>query len=333
MADAPIAGSSSAPGPAPSLESLTPTERTEWRMTGNLPDSPKETDSETSPADSSPAEPVEQVASTEASPSPAPEPGTPRKSNADTRIPELLKARAAERERAERAERRLAELEARSQTQPDAPAVPSPASGDAFPAFDAWAEKNPDGSYDQFMLEKFEHVQSRKQSERQQQQQAQRFIESAVERQTSFQHRYHEAVKSDPQLPQRINPILYDLKTVDACLQAGEPVTALNAVAQEIVESPVAARLLVHLSEHPDEMEALSRMNPAAVIRRMAKLEAQLDSPAIPPRKTITTAPAVTTTLGSRPAVPGDAIGAAITQGDYAKYRDLANARDMAGVK
>ena len=198
MADAQPAESSPAPGPAPSLESLTPTERTEWRMTGNLPEPPTESPS---PAESAPAEPVEQVASTEASPSPAPEPGTPRKSNADTRIPELLKARAAERERAERAERRLAELEARSQTQPDAPAVPSPAPGDAFPAFDAWAEKNPDGSYDEYLLGKFEHVQSRKQSERQQQQQAQRFIESAVERQTSFQQRYHEAVKSDPQLP------------------------------------------------------------------------------------------------------------------------------------
>jgi hypothetical protein len=116
-------------------------------------------------------------------------------------------------------------------------------------------------------------------------------------------------------------------------LQSGVPVTALNAVAQEIVESPSAVKLLVHLSEHPDELDALATLTPAAVIRRMAKLEAQLDAPAIPPRKTVSTAPPLTTTLGTRPSVAGDPIDSAIKSGDYLRFRDAANARDMAGVK
>jgi len=109
------------------LDSLSETELHEWRMDGTLPSSSKVA---TPPADSSPAVAVEdQPASTDASPVAASEPAkTPLGKGEEARIPQLLKDRAQERERAERAERRAAELEARLRPAPDArPAAPSPA--------------------------------------------------------------------------------------------------------------------------------------------------------------------------------------------------------------
>ena len=330
--DAQPAESSPAPSaPAPSqpfdLETLSPEQRQEWRLTGKVPETPAAPVS--SPADSTPAEPVEQVASTDALPPAASEPATPRKSKADARFDTILKERTAERERAEKAERERDDLRAKLAKQDALPAS-SPVPTPEFPAYDVWAQTHEDGSYDDYLLGKFEHVQTQKQTVRQQQQAAEQFSRTAGERVEAFTARYRDALAADASLPTRINARLYDLKTVDACLQSGEPVTALNAVAQEIVESPAAVKLLTHLSDHPDELAQLSKLSPAAVIRAMAKLETQLDLPAIPPPKTISTAPALTTTLGSRPAVPGDSIQSAIKAGDFARYRDAKNAQEMA---
>lgn len=326
--------------PAPStpatfdLGTLSTEERTEWRMSGKLPDQKASTDAPpasdtSSPADSTPAEPAEQVASTDALSEAASEPATPKKSKADARFQELLKERATEREGRERAERELAELRAKF-AKPDAQPAPSPAQTSEFPAFDVWQQAHPEGSYDDFLLQKFEHVQTQKQTVAQQQAAAEQFSRTATQRVETFATRYREAVAADASIEARIDPRFHALKTVDACLQAGEPVTALNAVAQEIVESPNAVKLLLHLSDHPDELAKIAQLSPAGVIRAMAKLEAQLDTPAIPPPKTISSAPALTTTLGSRPAVPGDPIQSAVKTGDFRAYREAMNAREMA---
>ncbi len=316
------------------LATLSPEERTDWRLTGKVPEKEPSTVNQqspdtSSPAASTPAEPAEQVASTDASPEAASEPATPKKSNADTRIPELLADRAKERDRADKAERELAALKAQ-QTTPDAKTAPSPAPATEFPGYDVWSETHPDAPYDDYLIAKFEHVQTQRQTVAQQQAAQEQFSRSATERVTAFTQRYREAVASDATLPTRIDPRLYDLKTVDACLQSGEPVTALNAVAQEIVESPAGIKMLVHLSEHPDELAKFSQLSPAAVIRAMARLEGQLETPAIPPVKTISTAPALTTTLGTRPSVPGDPLDAAIRTGDFRTYRTLMNQREIA---
>jgi hypothetical protein len=195
-----------------------------------------------------------------------------------------------------------------------------------------WADQpaNSGRPYDDFLLEKFEHYQTQKQTAQQQQHAQAAFTRATEERASTFSQRYRDAVSADATLPARIDARLYDLKTVDACLQSGEPVTALNAVAQEIVESPNAVKILVHLSEHPDEMASLASMSPAAVIRAMARLEAKLDGPVAPQLKTISTAPPLTTTLGTRPSVPGDAIQSALKSGDFLSYREAANARELA---
>jgi hypothetical protein len=105
--------------------------------------------------ESSPVPPEDQAASTDASSSPASEPGKPHKGNAETRVKELLAERARERERAERAERRLAELEAKAQPADAKPAESSPAAApDTFPTYDAYLTTHPDASYEQYLDER-----------------------------------------------------------------------------------------------------------------------------------------------------------------------------------
>lgn len=339
--DAQPAASSPAPGPSPDLATLSVEDRDHWRLTGEIRETPKpapadvpEPDPSASPAESPPAEPVEQAASTDASPEAASEPATPKPSDThpktEARIRELLAERHQERTRREALERELADLRASRTTKEDVPPAPSPAS--AFPGYDTWAEAHPDGSYDDYMLAKFEHVQSIKQTEAQQRAATERIEAERSARVGAFLQRFDAAVSVNPALRERLNPAIVALKPVDA-LQPGEPVSPLNAVAQEILESSAPDKLLVHLSEHPEELEALSRLSPAGVIRRMAVLGAQLDTPAIPPPKTVSSAPAVTTTLGTRPAVPGDPVQSAIKSGDFSRYREAANAREIAALK
>ena len=324
----------SSPAPSTSkpfdLETMSQEERTNWRLTGDVPkDTPAETETPaSSPADSTPAEPAEQAASTDASSTAASEPATPANPKTEARFKEILAERTRERDRADKAERELQALRAQ-QTKSDVPA-PSPASAKEFPDYDSWSQAHPEQGYDDFLLDKFQHVQTQQKAIEQQVAAQEAFTRTAQERVTAFTGRYREALSADATLPTRIDPRLYDLKTVDACLQAGEPVTALNAVAQEIVESPQAVKLLVHLSEHPDTLASLASLSPAAVIRAMARLESQLDTPAIPPPKTISSAPALTTTLGTRPAVPGDPISSSVRSGDFDAYRKAMNKREMA---
>ena len=320
------------PRPAVDLGSLSPEQRDEWRMTGNVPEPKAEEtpDPSPSPAESAPAPPGEQAASTDATSQAASEPAPPKKSNADTRIKTLLAERHAERVKREAAERRLAEIEAR-QTTPDAKAAPSPAS-DGFQPFDAWQTEHPDGQYDDYLLDKFKHVQR---SEREAEYRAATEQRIASERQTrvgAFLSRVDEALTANPTMRDALNPEIVGLRPVDA-LEPGEPVTAENAIAQEIMESAMPVKVMAHLSEHPEVLEELRSLSPAGVIRRMAKIEASLESPAVPPTKTVSSAPALTTTLGSRPAVPGDAVQSAIKAGDFSRYREAANAREIAAMK
>ena len=91
----------SAPATVDALDSLSKTERDQWELTGEFP----VTSTSPTPADSDPATPVDQAASTDAHDQPDSEPGEPGRQNAGTRkaqlaqeIQDLLAERAALRQ-------------------------------------------------------------------------------------------------------------------------------------------------------------------------------------------------------------------------------------------
>lgn len=282
---------------------------------------------ETPPADSSSAEPAEQAASTDASSAPASEAGTNRRRNADTRVQELLTDRARERDRADRAERELAQFRQPAQPSTDAPpAGSSPAAAPAaFPSYDAYLATHPDTSYEEYLDQRADFradqtYRARKAEEQQAAERAQ-LSRTQQERATKFQERITAVTATDPDFIARISPDVLALKPFDALLP-GERPSALNAIAEELLSSPLAPQLMRHFTDHPEVLQHLGTLSPRELLREMGKLEASFpDANAAVPLTPVTGAPAPPTVLGTKPAAPANPADAAVASGDVAAYR------------
>lgn len=280
-----------------------------------------------SPAESAPAEPDVQAASTDAIPAPASEPGKPAKSNAETRKAALAaEVQALLKQRAEL--RALLEAGTKPATVPDVkPAAPSPAPvAEEFPTFDAWAEQpeNAGKPYEAYADQRVAHVWEQKQQELQRAQ--------AIEaKKSAFKSRLDAAVQSDPAFLATIDAEIVGLIPAEI-LPKGAPVHADNVIAQEIFQSDHGPALMRHLSDHPDVFQALRAADPFTIVRTIGRLEAQvMPSPApVVHSPRVSNAPPPPTTLGSKSLAPSDPVAAALAKGDVAAYMREQNARDVA---
>lgn len=289
------------------------------------------------PAESAPAEPAEQAASTDAQTEPASEPGKPRK-NADTRVKELLAERARERERAERAERELAALRSGSQPSDASPAASSPAPAKlaiAYPpeiaSFDAYQAAHPESSYDEYMDARADYrfeqrEQHRETTQREHQTRAQR-AEAIKARDTKFQERIDAAIAADPEFVGSLSDDVKRLRPFDAIRDAQgrwtEQPSGYNAIAEEVLASEVSVPLLRHFSDHPEDLHRIAKLLPNQLVKEMARLEDRYTSgkAAAAPPKTVTDAPPPPTVLGGRPGSPADPLDAAVESGDQAAFK------------
>jgi hypothetical protein len=161
-----------------------------------------------------------------------------------------------------------------------------------------------------------------------QEQTKERQVTAQRERQGAFNERIADARTTDPQFFDRLTPEILALKPFHA-LEKGERPTALNAIAEELLDSPVAPQLMLHLSEHPEELQRLGAIrDPRTLVREFARLEARFDNeaaptkPAAPTPKTVSAAPAPPVSVGSRStASPADPVKAAIKSRDFRAFR------------
>lgn len=311
------------------LDQMSKPERDAWRATGVIPSAPS--------ADSPPAVPATPAASTDASSSPASEPGKPKKANAETRLAELLPEHG--RLKAEH-DRLRSELDAlKRPAKSDAVAESSPAAGrpldDLLASPDvsraALSEAEFFAAYPTAGFGEFTRYTSRYEIAADRAVTAQR--QTVRARETSFQEKYDQAVKADPTFVESLDPRIADLRPIDS-LRAGERPGPMNVIAQEILESPIPAQIMAHLSAHPEELDRLAALPFPALLKAMGRLEAQLDAPA-PPRTTqaVSTAPPPPKTLGTKNEVPADPVAGAIADGDFARYKREQNARDVAAAR
>ncbi len=225
------------------LSDLTPQERQDWRKSGEKPTRKAATvlPDTTPSADSSPAAPADPGASTDATSTPASEPGTPtrKKQNAESRKAELdaeIHERLTHRRQLER---EVAELEARrEQVKPPAevsasPAAPGPT--DEFPEFEEWLtiagnESKGLGAYTKAVLADSE---ARKAAEGPIQQAKQTRAQAYVSRM--------QAVTNEAEWKATIAPEIRSILPVEH-LPAGAPITMANIVAQELFEQLLLTR-------------------------------------------------------------------------------------------
>lgn len=320
----------------PSLDSLSKEDLSKWRLTGEFP--PSTSADPSSLAASTPAAPAEQAASTDATPQPASEPGVsekdakPRK-NADTRKEELnreIRDLVAKRDALQR------EVDEGTSRRPAAPATEKPApavtasalrpdlSKDALTEAEFFSqfEGATYGDYTRYVA-RYEAAWARADERREDQQRT---------RNQSFTERLKPALDADKDLLVGVPDKLLHATRLEL-LSAAEPASAMNVVAQELYESSNPGALIRHFKDHPDDLDALERLaNHAAVVRAVAKIEAKLETPAVPvvPTKTQSSAPPPPTTLGRKPALAPDEVESALAAGDFSRYRDEANRRDLA---
>lgn len=244
-------------------------------------------------------------------------------------------------------ERRIAEQAAElarlKASSAPAPASPAPRSEPATPApptlppelesYEAYAAQHPDTTYEQFIAAR---IRAELKHERDQEAAAQTQAQTAQARQariTKFAEQRDAARQADPTFDSRISPDVANLRPIDV-LGPDEPVTAMNALAQEIVLSDRPIELMRHFSDHPEDLARIGALPTAReLLREMARLEATLSAPPAPASKPVTSAPPPPTTLGSKAADPADETDAAVASGDVARYREARLRQRTAGMR
>jgi hypothetical protein len=317
----PAADHASVDAPDP-LDALSASELQTWRETGDTPSTSPVTDAD---AASSPAEPVVQAASTDASPVAASEPAVPAK-GAEARIPELLADRAREKEGRERAERRIRELEARPQPLPDArPAASSPApAGLVKPDAESFAYGTADPAYIEALTDYKVAVNNATQRSAWEEGQRQaRARDESARVMAGFDERRVAAIAKHP-----------DFDAV--AMLAPTEIPQGSALDLFILEDPSGAEVLYHLQlpANAAERTRISRLAPLDQIKEAVRLGDRLTATA--PATRSTSAPPPPPTLSTR-ATPADAVERAWAMGDSddatAAIIAAENARDLARLK
>ncbi len=303
------------------------------------------------PVESSPTEPAEQAASTDASAA-ASEAAKPRKTGEDRKveleaeIKELLKQRAQLRQ----------ETQARPQASRPMPASePAPVAKE-FPTYEEYTSVQGQETvpYEAYLREQAKYVarqewESLRQTERQEAEAVQRTQERQA-RISSFNERMTAAKESDPEFDKSISDEVATLPTFDAVVQDDKGLRHRGTgryvkpgwvfLAEKIVASDVAPQVMRHFSAHADELRRFAELLPdqqqAAFARLEGRLEAAQEKPqekAQPARKTVTDAPKPPTTLGGRSASPADAEDAAVKAKDVGAFRRLKQAERIASLR
>ena len=234
----------------------------------------------------------------EEEPEPKEKRGNPRH-DVQARIQELAQERAEERRQRQELEQRLARIEAeRRPAQQEArdqhAAQQQPQNGrptpDQYATYEEYVEAFSDW--------KLESYKAQERAERQQQEQYRIANQGHEARKQGFVERFQAARESDPDIDSKIDPVLAEQLQPTP---PGMPPTAASTIADEVLDSPDAARLLAHFTAHPEDVRKLVVMSSSREIARaIAKIEDRLDgeptkreqpsvSKAKPPVKPVTT--------------------------------------------
>jgi hypothetical protein len=143
------------------------------------------------------------------------------------------------------------------------------------------------------------------------------------------------------QFTEQVNAVMErypDFKEV--ALDTNLPVPQGGVVEQWILRLSAAgdvtgAELLYHLAKNPDHLKAINDMNPVDAAREMVLLEAELsgeepaaeEQPKGPNR--VSKAPPPVPEVGNRSAAGNDPIVSALNEGDFQKYREAMNEKEL----
>ncbi len=182
-------------------------------------------------------------------------------------------------------------------------------------------EKYPGGEYDPKYIREAAAWDARQWTRQQQAEARQREVQqqhqaSAQTKLKIFSARIEAAKQADATFP-ALTPAIAALRPTSV-LGPDERPTALNALAEEILISPVSPQLVRHFIDHPDDLSRFSAYEtPRELLRAFTQLESTCETvtapaPVVDPPNPITRAPTPPTVLGSNPTTPADPLAAAV---------------------
>jgi hypothetical protein len=266
-------------------------------------------------AESTPAEPGDQAASTEVVAPPASEPGTPApKKNAESRKQELnaeIQALLAQRAQLR------AELEAqpRQPQRQDAPAAPSAVPvGEKFPDYDTWITAQPAEaqSYEDYIDARAAHVYEQRQH-----------AERTRTEQETAEREERTRLDTYRQSAAKFVAEHADYWDVIKPITDTPPSETAGAIGDVITRASNPPQLLYHLGQHLDEFARLLTLPPTMAVYELGQLAGSLTAPASTPIPQQSRAPAPPTTLGRRAVEPADQLESIVASGDMVRFKAL----------
>lgn len=193
---------------------------------------------------------------------------------------------------------------------------------ETFASWDDYATQHPDHSYDDYRDAREDWRIARREQQQQETMRQQARAQADTERVSAFTSRLSAHVAAEPGFLETISPTVLNLRTFSQALAAGDTPSALNAVAEEIVASPVSPLLMRHFSDHPEDLSRMARLSPRDLLRDMGKLEAALErSTETRSPKPLSRMPSPTTPLGTRTADAVNDADAAVASGNVAAFK------------
>jgi len=311
-----------------SMDAWTPAERDSYFLTGKLP----ETEAASSTAKTETTETAgEPAGETGTGSDPGPKQDAKSGSDAERRIKGLLaeikelKAKAAPAPSNDSAAAAAGESKSEKKEQPKELVAPvQPKSGD-FKGEDAWEQY--EAARDKYLADLLVYAR------------ALALQDFRAEQETRETKRAEQA-RVD-QINQELTKSWVDrvkavhAKYADAADVMTDQVPVNNAADGYILKSPVGAELFYHLAKNPAEAQRIFALDAFDTVEALIELKGKLggSSKTIAPSKKVTSAPPTETVLDGRATAPADPRGAAIAAGDFARFAELENARELASRK
>lgn len=321
------------------MDTMTPTERTAWQKSGELPDRVQIAPKADAPAKATAPPAVGDVKTAEAAPvkAEAERAVSKRQQEANERTQRAVEAATAQ------LRDELAALKAQ-QTPPaprreesrTAPTAPAPSDDPEPQEADFASDPNPYAYLDaraDWRARQVFRAQQQKVSEQaahaRHVQQLTKTIETATGRIASYE-------QAHPEFKTKVDPRLLEI-VPESLLPPGSQVSPANELAQETLSSEHVGPLLEFFSTPDGQAEwgRLVSLRGSERLRHFGRLEARFDTaaPSAPAAKHVSSAPTPPAVLGDRPMESVDAVEAAIKRNDPEAYFREQNKRELAALR
>ena len=204
---------------------------------------------------------------------PEKEPGNPRH-DAKARIQQLAREKNEERAARRELEARLETLEA-ERAKPKVDLIP--------PTEEKRPRPDQFGTYEEYVEAAAEYKAEQKLHQVMEAAERKRAADSHANGIVQRIETFKERLADEPDLVSRVDERLLNLQPTFT-LPPGTQPGPLNVIADEIISSEVTAKLMLHLTEHPEEMSRLAKLpNAREIARAVARLEDKLTAPPASP--------------------------------------------------